>query len=270
MDVPKSNEKVGQRKARPPKRKVSNGKLVSCTCDRCKKEFKAKKNYLRCKKCSSYENCGGCGVEFDPIVNKYDSWHYCDTCCKKRMKACSICTKSYVPASPSTRDLTRCPDCYWKEKYYCKECNGEYFSRSPYPYDRKEYYADTEYCSSCISRRNRIMKDDPQPNDHKPKFRILVTYSIQEEPCRDCDFDLSDDESNKEMGEKTIEYPLIKAFSNGDIDRDGNVISCFVSGPLSYYNVNNGRSFCNTEIIYTIVKAKVMKAERAIDLDNDL
>lgn len=74
---------------------------------------------------------------------------------------------------------------------------------------------------------------------------------------------------NVEEREETVEYPLHTSFSNNDIDRYGNVRS---STDLSYYSrgdSGHGNGYCGMKTTHTIVKAKVVKAKREIDLDND-
>jgi hypothetical protein len=69
--------------------------------------------------------------------------------------------------------------------------------------------------------------------------------------------------------EETVEYLLHRSFTNKDIDRYGNVTS---TSSLSYYSrrdSGHGNGYCGMKTTYRIIRAKVVKARREIDLDND-
>lgn len=218
-------------------------------CERCNKEFRAKKKKVKkCDDCKSYRNCLNCKTEF---VSLHQNHLICDNCNKhvsipKFRKECVLCKKNYMSKNEDSDKCESCYDCYI---FKCKECKQDYVSR-------KQYYSSNlkpvnEYCQNCDTRRKRILNDKPLPEDHKCKFRIVLRYEKIE----------SEDDSYFQKKEKTIvrELPLIVHFNNSHIDREGNVTINSYMWPLSYYDYMED---------YNLMEARVIKNERLIDLDN--
>lgn len=248
--------------------KSHNDSLPLRTCIRCKLEFKSNRKSSKCNNCYKYINCIDCKSEF---LTKDLKHNRCNDCYNKKTKICTICERAYMPKDypnhvygwDKEKD-TKCSGCWGTFFRNCKECNSKYathVSRFNEPYEL--------YCGICSKKRNRIMNDKTIEGDHNQKFRIIVTYSTTE-----CTHDgYCSDPSNIEetQSTKTVEYPLIKAFSNHNeyIDREGNVIINSYQWPLSYYNLeDSSHGYCGCETTNTIISARIVKAEREIDLDD--
>lgn len=87
-------------------------------------------------------------------------------------------------------------------------------------------------------------------------FKIRITFNIY---CYYCDSMTSTDKK------ETINLPLLKEFRNKHIDNYGYVINVD-DWPLSFYRKDENDSTYCKKISYQIIKAKVIKDKRKIDL----
>lgn len=212
--------------------------------------------------------CNNCGSHFRQthINQLYVEHNLCPFCFSREgnKKICKICTKSFFDDGEKYNRTDKCKNCQRKKKTNCIECKKQYIAEiSKYSYNSSEYR-----CDNCEGRRGRIISGSAQPEDAKEGFKLRVKYHTETRThsgyCSD------QGESENESEEEILELPLWKGVTNSDIDSSGKVTNLCVIG--KYYdketNSHSGSCYCGGfQKTWTVKKAKIIKDERLIDLD---
>lgn len=140
----------------------------------------------------------------------------------------------------------------------CFACNKEYEHRS---------YQNT--CNDCESIYYNLMQCNIDESLVYNKYQIMVTYDVQ---VQDHDGYCSDSYNQTEKNyERKFKYPLLKIFTNEDLDDEDNCID-LDNKKLFYYQkrtIGHGNGYCGLGTTYTITKAEVIIKPPAIDLSDD-
>jgi len=242
------------------------------TCKDCGKNFLSKATYVRCREChlkykkivEFNKNHHMCIEEGCKEMIKYDRCNDTKYCSKHTFgpeKPCQVCTKSFRPSKNKVRGDYRnekdikCVSCFGKSIQKCSFCGENTIADS--------YY--TVKCRKCTTIVNALAsgKYDSIKDWIDPNFLLKITYKVTTSECNE----YCPDHTDSLVKFETYTYPLLKDFTNADIDQDGDVLN-WDSDLMRYYPKKNDYNIgcCDAEVTYEIQNIFVVKNERKIDL----